>query len=186
MASQLVVIRHGETEWSSRGRHTSRTDIELTDHGRAQATALTPRLAAWTFALVLTSPRRRARETAALAGLGDQAQVDDDLRELDYGEDEGRTTPEIRAERPGWTVWDGCVDGESIAAAGARADQLLARLAAVDGVVALFGHAHFSRILTARWLELPPDGGRRFELATATLNVLGYECESTVLQRWNA
>ena len=185
-ATTIVLVRHGATEWSESLRHTSRTDLPLTEEGRNEAKKLPARLREWDFALVLTSPRQRARETAQLAGLGEHAQVDDNLCELDYGDDEGRTTAEIREERPGWTVWDGSRNGESLEAAGARADRVIERVLAAGGPVALFGHGHELRILVARWLELPAVGGRYFTLATATVTVLGYEREQRVLSRLNA
>ncbi|HZP28609.1 MAG TPA: histidine phosphatase family protein [Acidimicrobiia bacterium] len=185
-ADQVVLVRHGATEWSASGRHTGRTDVPLDDEGRAQAKAIGERLRAWTFSLVLTSPLDRARETCALAGLGDRAQVDGDLAEWDYGDYEGLTTAEIRATRPGWTVFEGgVVNGETADAVGARADRVLARLAGVDGSVALFSHGHFLRILAARWLGLPAVDGRLLALDTATLSVLGYEHETRVVRRWN-
>lgn len=182
----IVVVRHGATEWSESLRHTSRTDLPLTEDGRNEAKKLPERLREWDFTLVLTSPRQRAQETARLAGLGEQAQVDDNLCELDYGDDEGRTTAEIREERPGWTVWDGSKNGETLDHAGERADHVIERAVAAGGAVALFGHGHELRILIARWLGLPAVGGRYFTLATATVTVLGYEREQHVLTRLNA
>ena len=181
--SEIVVIRHGETEWSASGRHTSRTDVPLTAAGRAEAEGLRERLAGWDFALVLTSPMRRARDTARLCGLGDVAVVSDDLVEYDYGESEGRSTEEIRRDRPGWTVWAGCPGGETVEEVGARVDRVLGRAAAVEGPVAIFGHGHSLRVLIARWLELAPVEGRRFALGTAGLAVLGHEREIRVLRR---
>jgi broad specificity phosphatase PhoE len=186
VASEVVLVRHGATEWSENGRHTSHTDLPLTEQGIAQAKTLPGRLAAWDFALVLTSPMQRARETARLAGFGDRAVVDDDLCELDYGADEGRTTAEIREQQPGWTVWEGSASGESLHHAGERADRVIAGAGAVEGAVLVFGHGHALRILIARWLGLPADRGRLFALATATVSVLGYEREQRVLERFNA
>jgi len=186
MASEIVVVRHGATEWSENGRHTSRTDLPLTEFGRIEAEHVRARLDGREFALVLTSPLQRARDTAAICGLGEQAEVDDLLREWDYGEYEGVTTAEIRTTIPGWTVWSGpCPKGETAEEVGARADRVLARAAAVDGSVAVFSHGHFSRVLMARWLDLPAAGGRLFALRTGTLNVLGYEREQRVLQMLN-
>jgi probable phosphoglycerate mutase len=194
----IVLVRHGATEWAASGRHTGRTDIPLDEEGREQARALGARLADWKFSLVLTSPLQRARETCELAGLGDRAQVDADLREWDYGDYEGLTTEQIRATRPGWTVFDGVPDGETIEAVGDRADRVIARIAAVDGpvdgpidgpidgAVALFSHGHMLRVLGTRWVGLPPLDARFFALDTATLSVLGYEHETRVLKRWNA
>ena len=157
--AQLVVIRHGETEWSRTGRHTGLTDIPLTDAGRAAAAALAPRLASQTFALVLCSPLQRARETCALAGFGTAAQRCDDLVEWDYGEYDGLTSAEIRESRPDWDLWrDGCPGGEQPAEVGARQDRVLARAATVDGDVLAVAHGHSLRVLTARWLELEPGG----------------------------
>jgi probable phosphoglycerate mutase len=181
---EVLLVRHGETEWSASGRHTGRTDIPLTDRGRAQARALGAALAGRSFALVLTSPLARAADTSRLAGL--EATVDDDLREWDYGDHEGRTTPEIRKEDPGWTVWRGPLPGgERPEQVAARADRVIERILAAGGDVALFSHGHFLRVLTARWLELPAVEGRRFALDTATLSVLGTEREVRAVLRWN-
>jgi probable phosphoglycerate mutase len=186
-ADEVILVRHGATDWSTSGRHTGRTDIPLDDEGRAQAKALGERLVEWNFSLVLTSPLQRAQETCALAGLADRARVDADLAEWDYGDYEGLTTEQIRETRPGWTVFEGgVVDGETIDEVGARADRVIARLAAVDGAVALFSHGHMLRILGARWLGLPAVDGRLLGLDTATLSVLGHEHEARVVRRWNA
>jgi broad specificity phosphatase PhoE len=183
---QIVLVRHGETEWSAAGRHTSRTDVPLTDEGRRQAEGLGACLLEWPFALVLTSPLRRASETCRLAGLGDAAEVREDLKEWDYGEFEGRTTPDIRADRPGWMLWsDGVPGGETAEAVGVRADRVLAEAREIGGAVALFSHGHFLRVAAARWIELPPEIGRRLALGTATISVLGYERETPVIVRWN-
>jgi broad specificity phosphatase PhoE len=185
----IVLVRHGETEWSSSGKHTSYSDVALTEHGREQASALAPRLAAWQFALVLTSPRRRAVDTCGLAGLGDLAEVTDDLAEWDYGEYEGRTTPEIRKSVPHWTIFThGAPGGETASRVGARADRVLARASASSarGPVALFSHAHFLRVLGARWVGLAPDHGRLFALDVATISVLGHERDQRVLRVWNS
>jgi probable phosphoglycerate mutase len=185
--SRVVLVRHGETEWSASGRHTSFTDVALTERGREQAQSLVPRLVDHHFALVLTSPRRRARETCALAGLADRAEVTDDLVEWDYGEYEGRTTLEIRAEVPGWTIFtDGAPGGETAADVAARADRLIARADAAGGPVAMFSHGHFLRVLGARWIGLDATDGRLLGLDTATLSVLGHEREQRVLRVWNA
>ena len=182
---EVLLLRHGETEWSASGRHTGRTDVDLTDRGRRQARALGAAIRGRRFALVLSSPLRRATETCRLAGL---AGVEDgDLREWDYGDYEGRTTPEIRGEVPGWTVWDGPLPGgEHLEEVAARADRVVERLIAVHGDVALVSHGHFLRVLAARWLELPALEGRRFALDTATLCILGVERETRVVLRWNA
>jgi probable phosphoglycerate mutase len=158
----------------------------LTDDGRRQAEELRTCLSEWTFAVVLTSPLQRAAETCRLAGLGDVAYVRDDLREWDYGDYEGRTTPEIRSTRPGWNLWvDGVPNGESIQQVGSRADGVIAESRATDGDVALFAHGHVLRVIAARWLELPPDRGSLFVLQTATTSVLGYERETPAMLRWN-
>jgi probable phosphoglycerate mutase len=181
---EVVLVRHGETAWSASGRHTGRTDVPLTDRGRAQARALGAALADRRFALVLTSPSSRALETCRLAGLA--GSVDEDLREWDYGEHEGRTTPEIRDDDPGWTVWRGPLPGgERLEEVAARADRAIERIRAAGGDVALFSHGHFLRVLAARWLELPPVEGRRFALDTATVSVLGTEREVPAVRRWN-
>jgi probable phosphoglycerate mutase len=182
----VVLVRHGETEWSRSGRHTGRTDVPLTEKGRADAERLSGCLSAWRFAKVLTSPLRRATETCRLAGLGEGSEVREDLREWDYGEDEGRTTPDIRKDRPGWTLWtDGVPGGEHADDVGARADGVIAEVRSVDGDVVLFGHGHMLRILAARWIELSPAAGARFGLDPATISVLGYERETAVVLRWN-
>jgi broad specificity phosphatase PhoE len=183
---QIVLVRHGETEWSATGRHTSRTDISLSDQGRRQAEALGRRLMEWRFGRVLTSPLRRAAETCRLAGLGDVAETWPDLMEWDYGEYEGRTTPQIRAERPGWTLWsDGAPGGERAEEVGVRADRILAEARASGRDVALFSHGHFLRVAAARWIGLPAESGRSFALGTATISLLGYERETPVIARWN-
>jgi probable phosphoglycerate mutase len=183
---EVVLVRHGETEWSAAGRHTGRTDVPLTEEGRRQAKALGACLSEWRFALVLTSPLQRAAETCRLSGFGDAPQARDDLREWDYGDYEGRTTAEIRSERPGWILWrDGVPNGETLEQVGLRADRVIEEVRAVDGDVALFAHGHILRVLTARWLDLPPDRGRNFVLNTATLSVLGYERETPAILRWN-
>jgi len=186
-AAEIVLVRHGETEWSAAARHTSFTDEPLTEVGREQARALGVRLASWRFALVLTSPRSRARETCELAGLGPRAEVTDDLAEWDYGEYEGRTTAEIRATRPGWTIFsDGAPGGETAEQVAARADRVLARVAAAEGPVALFSHGHLLRVLGARWIGLGAADGALFALATARIGVLGHEREQRVMQVWNS
>lgn len=183
---EIVLVRHGETEWSRDGRHTGRTDVELTAAGRREAEALGEILGSWRFRLVLTSPLRRALETCRLAGLGDVAISTEDLLEWDYGVYEGRRTLEIREERPGWSLWnDGVPGGEADADVGARADRVVARLREAGGDCALFAHGHVLRVLAARWLGLEPAQGRLFVLDTATLGVLGYEREQAVIRLWN-
>ena len=183
---EVVLIRHGQTEWSAAGRHTGRTDVTLTEEGRRQAKALQACLTEWRFVLVLSSPLQRAAETCRLAGLGEAAQMRDDLLEWDYGDYEGRTTAEIRSTEPRWTLWrDGVPNGESAEEVGARADRVIGEVRSAGGDVALFAHGHILRVLTARWLDLPPDRGRSFVLETATLSVLGYERETPAILRWN-
>jgi probable phosphoglycerate mutase len=185
-APTVYLVRHGETEWSASGKHTSVTDVELTEAGREAAAGLRDVFAGVDLVLVLTSPRTRARETAKLAGLGDRAEIDDDLVEFDYGEYEGRTTPEIREERPGWTVWDGeTPGGETVAEVGRRADRVIARALAAGGDVALFAHGHLLRILGARWMEQDPMVGANLALSTGALCRLGFERETRVIWLWN-
>jgi len=184
---EIVLVRHGETEWSRDGRHTGVTDIPLTDTGRRQAELLRDSLAGRDFELVLTSPLERAAETCRLAGLADKAERSDALVEWDYGEYEGITTKEIREGRAGWYLWrDGCPGGETAADVGARVDPVVERLAALDGDAALFAHGHVLRVMTARWLGLGPQSGALFALETATLSTLGFERETRVIRRWNA
>jgi probable phosphoglycerate mutase len=182
----VVLVRHGETEWSRDGRHTGRTDIALTQEGRRQATALDAPLTAWRFALVLSSPLQRALETCRLAGYGAQAQVRPELMEWDYGRYEGRTSRQIAAENPEWSLWrDGGPDGETPADVGRRADRIIAEVRQAAGDVLIFAHGHVLRVLTARWLGEPPGGGRHYALQTAALSVLSYEHEDPVISRWN-
>ena len=187
MASEIVAVRHGETEWSRDGRHTGRTDVPLTAPGRAQAVALAAALRGWSFDRVLTSPLARAAETARLAGYGEAAEPRAELREWDYGAYEGRTTAEIREERPGWTLWrDGVPGGETAADLAARVDRVLDDLGGTDGAALVFAHGHSLRVLGARWLGLEPEAGRLLALDPATISVLGHERETRVLRRWNA
>jgi broad specificity phosphatase PhoE len=184
---EIVLARHGETEWSRDRRHTGRTDIPLTDDGRRQATVLRDALAGRRFARVVSSPLSRALDTARLAGMGDRAELNGDLVEWDYGEYEGITTAEIRERRPGWYLWrDGCPGGEDAAAVGRRADRVIAAVEGTDGDVALFAHGHVLRVLAARWLGLGPEAGALLKLDTGTLSALGYERETRVVTRWNA
>jgi probable phosphoglycerate mutase len=188
MKPELWLVRHGDTAWSAAGRHTGRTDVELTDEGRAAASALRPVLAAHAFALVCSSPASRARETAHLAGFPDVV-LDDDLQERDYGEVEGRTTAEMRARGPEWarwSVWTGPVPaGESLDALAARCRRVLARADAGGGDALLFGHAHSLRVLAATALELEPVAAARFALGPASLSIIGYEREVRVVRLWN-
>ncbi len=183
---QIVLVRHGETEWSRSGQHTSRTDLPLLEEGRERAVALGPLLAKWEFSLVLTSPLRRARETCELAGYGDRAVVCEDLREWNYGEYEGLTTPQIRERDPSWNLWtDGCPGGEQPAEVGARADKVLERMSGAAGDAVAFAHGHILRVVTARWLQMEVAAGSRFALETGSLSVLGFERETQVLQLWS-
>jgi broad specificity phosphatase PhoE len=183
---RIWLVRHGETEWSKSGQHTGRTDIPLTATGEQQGKALGRHLAAHRFALVLTSPLQRARETCRLAGFADVAHVSDDLLEWDYGIYEGRTTAAVRSEQPGWSIWTTTVtQGETVEQVGARTQRIIERADAAPGDVALFAHAHVLRILAARWIGLPPIHGRNLTLGTASLSVLGYERETRVIRVWN-
>jgi broad specificity phosphatase PhoE len=183
---QLWLARHGETEWSRSGQHTGRTDMSLTETGRTQAVALGERLRGDSFAVVLTSPLSRASDTARLAGFGDVMVVDEDLREWDYGDFEGRKTDEIREQYPDWTIWRGpWPGGESIDQVAARADRILQLVGSVDGDVLIFSHGHLLRVLAARWLRLQPQAGGMFALSTATISLLGWEREAPVIERWN-
>jgi probable phosphoglycerate mutase len=182
----LWVVRHGQTEWSVAGRHTSTTDLPLLPEGEEAARELGPRLAGHPFDLVLTSPRLRARRTAELAGFPG-AEADDDLAEWAYGDYEGVTSAEIQEGAPGWTIWTGTVPGgESSEQVGARLDRVVARVRSVDGDTLVFGHGHALRALAARWLGLPVSEGRLLRLDTATVSVLGHEREDPVVLRWNS
>ncbi|HEY3021902.1 MAG TPA: histidine phosphatase family protein [Solirubrobacteraceae bacterium] len=185
MQSALWLARHGETEWTLSRRHTGRTDLPLTPAGEAAAgDELAPKLAGVTFDLVLSSPLRRARDTARLAGF--DPELDERLRELDYGDYEGLTTAEIQRARPGWDLWtDGCPGGESVEDVGARMDALIAeRLRSAGERVLVFGHGHALRILTAQWLALPAREGRVFLLPPASVGVMGSEHGRPALERW--
>jgi probable phosphoglycerate mutase len=183
---EVVLARHGETEWSRSGQHTGRTDVPLTEPGIRHAELLGPRLSARRFVGVFTSPLSRAYETCRLAGLGDGAQVRDELLEWDYGEYEGITTQEIREGRPGWLLWrDGCPGGEDAQQVGSRVDRLIDELRGLDGDAALFAHGHVLRVIAARWVGLPPEAGGLLALSTGTLGVLGYEREVAVIRLWN-
>jgi broad specificity phosphatase PhoE len=189
VGTELWLVRHGETEWSLSGAHTSRTDIPLTDHGRKRAEELRDYLQGTKFQAVFVSPMQRARETCAIAGFGDVAKVNDGLKEWDYGIYEGKTTKEIQAQIPGWSVWKNeIVDGETVQHVGERADGVIAQAleAAPDGgKVALFAHAHILRILAARWIGLAADGGSLLALGTGSVSVLGWERETRVIASWN-
>ena len=184
---ELVLVRHGETEWSREARHTGRTDVPLTAEGRRQAERLSDALAEWSFARVLSSPLSRALDTCRLAGYGERAELSDALLEWDYGEYEGETTACIRETRPGWNLWrDGSPGGETVADVSTRVDPLVSELKESEGDVVLFAHGHLLRVLAARWVELAPEAGARLWLATATISVLGFERETAVFRRWNA
>ena len=183
---EIWLIRHGETEWSAAGAHTSRTDLPLLPSGIKQAQELAAKLKGHKFALVLVSPMQRARETCRIAGYGDVAQITDDLKEWDYGMYEGRSTADIRKDNPAWSLWrDGVVQGELVEHVGARVQRVIKHCSEVDGDVALFAHGHVLRILTAVWLGLPPTDGQFFMLGTGTISVLGFEHEYRVIKRWN-
>ncbi len=184
--TEIMLARHGETEWSRDLRHTGHTDIPLTDTGREQARALATRFSDLELAFVLTSPLSRATESCRLAGLGDQAVEEPDLVEWDYGEYEGMTTEEIRRDVPGWTVWDGAAPGgEDADQVGARADRVIARVREADGPGVVFAHGHVLRVLGARWIGLPAASGALLALSTSTLSTLGYERDRQVLTLWN-
>jgi probable phosphoglycerate mutase len=182
---EVVLVRHGETAWTIGGRHTGRTDVPLTEAGRHQAEHLAARLAGHRFTVVLTSPLQRAAHTSALAGFT-RAEPSEDVVEWDYGAYEGRTTEEIRAERPGWSLWrDGVPGGETAAQVAERADRVVQRLRRAEGDALVFSHGHFLRVLAARWLGLDPNDGRFFTLRPAGTSILGWEREQPVLVRWN-
>ena len=189
-ATELWLVRHGETEWSLDGRHTSWTDIPLTSRGCERASSLRALLAGAQFAAVFVSPRKRAIETCKIAGYGDVAVVDNDLQEWNYGESEGKTTEQMRElDGPQWSVWTNpIIGGETVEQVGQRADAVITKslVAAHDGgAIALFAHAHILRILAARWIGLPAVGGRLFALGTGSVSVLGFERETRVITKWN-
>ena len=182
----MVLVRHGETEWSRSGRHTGRTDIPLDQTGRSQAAALEPELAGWKFALVISSPLQRARETCRLAGFGEQARLTPDLSEWDYGKYDGLTSAQIKQTHPDWSLWrDGAPGGESPAQVAARADRVISEVRAVPGNVLVFAHGHVLRVMAARWLGETPAAGRYYALDPAARSVLGYEHDQPVLLLWN-
>ena len=190
MPLRLYFIRHGETEWSLSGQHTSRTDIPLTEQGEQDARELAERIRPARFSRVFTSPRQRARRTCELVGLGAVAEVEPDLTEWDYGDYEGQRSADILQARPNWNLFrDGCPRGETPAQISDRADRLMARLRALDGNVALFSHGHFGRVLAARWIGLPVSEAQHFLLSTASVSILGYEhslAEESAIFLWNA
>ncbi len=183
---EVVLVRHGETEWTLSGQHSGRTDVPLTEAGRRQVSDVAPRLSGRDFARVLASPLSRAWDTAALAGFAERAERCDDLVEWDYGAYDGVTTAEIRKDRPGWTVWaDGAPDGETVAEVGGRADKVLAQVREASADVLLFSHGHFLRVLAARWVGLAPADGRLLALGPGSVSVLGWERENPVIDTWN-
>jgi len=185
--AQLWLVRHGETEWSLSGQHTGRTDIPLTENGEHQAIEIGKFLKSHNFAVVLTSPLLRARETCWLAGFGETAKQDPNLQEWNYGEYEGRTTNEIRKVRPGWSLWkDGVPGGDSLELVAARAQAVIDDVAGSPGDVLLFAHGHILQVLLCCWLGLPPEDGRLFALATGAVSMLGYEDEMRVITNLNA
>ncbi|MFQ5935838.1 MAG: histidine phosphatase family protein [Acidiferrobacterales bacterium] len=184
---KVYVMRHGETEWSLSGRHTGITDVPLTENGRRLAKLLQPIMARQSFGLVLASPLQRARETCQLSGLGDQAVIEPDLVEWNYGDYEGLTPQQIHEHSPEWLIFEhGCPGGEKPGDVAVRVDRVISKARAIEGNVALFAHGHVLRVLAARWLGLPPQAGRHFLLDTATLNILGYYRGFPAVQRWNA
>jgi broad specificity phosphatase PhoE len=184
MHTEIWLVRHGETEWSKSGQHTSRTDLPLTEEGERRATALGRLLSGHKFNAVFASPMRRARDTARLAGFSPE--ILEDLREWDYGKYEGLTTHQIQETDPGWSIWTGAVpQGESGAQVAARADHMIERAVAAGGLVAMFAHGHILRVLGARWLAQPAEAGKYYALSTATISMLGYEHEQRVLKCWN-
>jgi len=187
MTANVFCIRHGETAWSLSGQHTGVTDIPLTDNGRKLAERLRPVLENEVFDLVLVSPLQRARETCELAGLGEQAVIEPDLVEWNYGAYEGLTPAQIHHKRPGWMIFrDGAPGGETPDEIGARVDRVIARVRKAEGSVALFAHGHVLRVLAARWIDLPASGGQRFMLDTGTLCVLGQYRDAPAVRVWNA
>jgi broad specificity phosphatase PhoE len=182
----FAVVRHGATTWSDAGRHTGRTDVPLTEAGRAQAGALATVLSPHRFALVLTSPASRAVQTCELAGFAGRAEVCPELAEWDYGAYEGKTTDEIRTERPGWLLWrDGVEGGESLDDLARRADAVLEAARSTEGDTLAFAHGHILRAVCARWIGLPVSEGARFVFEPASIGLLGWEREVPAVLRWN-
>ena len=186
MAQNVVLVRHGETDWSLHLRHTGRTDVPLTEKGRREAERLGRALRGRPFARILSSPLTRAAETCRLSGFGERAEYLDDLLEWDYGKYEGETTVVIRRHAPGWTIWRaGAPGGERPEEVGTRADRVLDEVRRTEGDVLVFSHGHLLRVMTARWLGLISGEGRLFALDPATLSMLGYEREQPVIRIWN-
>ena len=190
MATQIFLVRHGQTEWTLSGQHTGRTDLPLTKEGEGSVIRLRDQLQGIAFTHVLTSPLQRARQTCEQAGFGNIARVEANLREWDYGDYEGRTSADIRREQPGWNIFrDGCPHGESVELVTQRADRLLADLRELDGVIALFSHAHFLRVLTVRWIGLPAGVGQHFVLDPGSIGILSFEHannEVPSISLWNS
>lgn len=185
-APEILLARHGETEWSLGGQHTGTTDIPLTEAGRRQAEQLGSRLRGREFAAVLSSPLQRALDTCRLAGLGDRCQTRNELVEWNYGDYEGTTTAEIRRTVPEWTVWTHPVPGgETAEEVGARVDRVIEELARLEGAAVVFAHGHLLRVMGARWIGLAPEQGALLALNTGTLSVLGWERERRVVRVWN-
>jgi probable phosphoglycerate mutase len=184
--NHIWLIRHGETPWSLSGQHTGKTEMELTATGKLMAKTIGRELAGRGFDLILTSPRMRARETCRLSGYSEAAAIDDNLQEWDYGAYEGRTSADIMKAVPNWSLWrDGVPGGETIEAVSARADRVIQRALDCTGDVVLFAHGHILRVLAARWVGLPPDGGRYFSLDASSISILGSEYKVRVISRWN-
>lgn len=182
---KVVIVRHGETEWSKAGKHTGRTDVPLTEEGKKGAKALGARLAEFHFAAVLSSPLSRAKDTCGLAGF--KPELVDDLLEWDYGDYEGITTHEIRKKVPGWTVFaSGCPNGETSVDVAKRVERVIDRILSSEGDMAIFAHGHVLRVFAARWLGLGPEGGRFFALETGKICILGWERETRIIRRWNS
>lgn len=184
---KVVLVRHGETEWSKSGKHTGRTDVPLTEEGRKGAKALGARLADFHFARVLSSPLARAKDTCTLAGFGDRAEITEALLEWNYGDYEGKTTAEIRKSVPGWTVFaSGCPNGETGVDVAKRVEGVIESILSSEGDVLIFAHGHVLRVFAARWLGLGPEGGRFFALETGKISILGWEREVRIIRRWNS
>jgi broad specificity phosphatase PhoE len=185
-AQKVFLVRHGETAWSLSGQHTSLTDLALTERGQEEARLVAPRLAKHKFTKVFCSPMQRAQETCRLTGLSAQAQIDDDLREWNYGQYEGLTTAEIRKQNPNWLLFrDGAPGGESPEQVSARADRMVQKIMATQGDVAIFAHGHITRVLGVRWIGFDIGAAKGFSLSTASLGTLGFERETPVIQLWN-
>ncbi len=186
MTQRLVLIRHGETDWTQTDRHTGLSDIPLNEKGKREAALLQEALSGFNFACVLCSPLKRAKETCILAGFGKKAETVHDLVEWDYGLYDGLTTAEILKQNPNWNLFkDGAIGGETLLQISSRADRVLKRCEQEKGDIALFSSGHILRVLTARYLALPASEGRLFYLAPASISILGYEHNARVIQMWN-